>query len=90
VWPSLDELEGIYKRPADKWVFSNSFTQPLISKYPEIHEALAAITDVGADFADMTGSGSTVFGVFEAKQKAQDAYNRLASCFKRCYLCDAF
>ncbi|MBO4438289.1 MAG: 4-(cytidine 5'-diphospho)-2-C-methyl-D-erythritol kinase [Spirochaetaceae bacterium] len=89
-WPSLDELEGIYKRPADKWVFANSFTQPLISRYPEIQRALAAITDVGADFADMTGSGSTVFGVFEAKQKAQDAYNRLASCFKRCYLCDAF
>ena len=53
-WPSLDELEGIYKRPADKWVFANSLTKPLISRYPEIQRALDAITDVGADFADMT------------------------------------
>lgn len=89
-WPSLDELEGIYNKPAGEWNFSNSFTQPLTDKYPEIREALAAITAAGADFAEMTGSGSTVFGVFEAQEKAQDAYNRLASCFKRCYLCNAF
>lgn len=89
-WPSLDELEGIYNKPAVEWNFSNSFTQPLTDKYPEIREALAAITVAGADFSEMTGSGSTVFGVFEAQEKAQDAYNRLASCFKRCYLCNAF
>lgn len=89
-WPSLDELEGIYKRPVGEWTFANSFTHPLVSRYPEIQTALAAITDSGADFADMTGSGSTVFGVFEAQEKAQDAYNRLASCFKHCYLCNAF
>ena len=89
-WPSLDELEGIYNRSAGEWNFANSFTQPLTDKYPEIHEALAAITAADADFAEMTGSGSTVFGVFEAQEKAQDAYNRLASCFERCYLCSAF
>ena len=89
-WPSLDELEGIYNKPVGEWNFANSFTQPLINRYPEIQGALAAITDSGADFADMTGSGSTVFGVFEAKEKAQDAYNRLASCFEHCYFCDAF
>jgi len=89
-WPSLDELEGIYNKSVGEWNFANSFTQPLINRYPEIQGALAAITASGADFADMTGSGSTVFGVFEAKEKAQDAYNRLASCFEHCYLCDAF
>ena len=89
-WPSLDELKGIYNKPVGEWNFANSFTQPLINRYPEIQGALAAITDSGADFADMTGSGSTVFGVFEAKEKAQDAYNRLASCFEHCYFCDAF
>jgi len=89
-WPSLDELEGVYKQPVGEWTFANSFTYPLINRYPEIQIALAAITDSGADFVDMTGSGSTVFGVFDARGKAQDAYNRLASCFKHCYLCNAF
>jgi len=89
-WPSLDELEGIYNKSVGEWNFANSFTQPLINRYPEIQGALAAITASGADFADMTGSGSTVFGVFEAKEKAQDAYNRLASCFEHCYFCNAF
>ncbi len=89
-WPLLKDLEGIYRKPVGEWNFANSFTEPLVSKYTEIREALAVVTASGADFVDMTGSGSTVFGVFETQEKAQGAYNRLASCFKRCYLCDAF
>lgn len=89
-WPLLKDLDVIYKKSVGEWNFANSFTEPLVSKYTEIREALAAVTASGADFVDMTGSGSTVFGVFETQEKAQGAYNRLASCFKRCYLCDAF
>lgn len=89
-WPLLKDLDGIYKKSVGEWNFANSFTEPLVNKYAEIREALAAVTASGADFVDMTGSGSTVFGVFETQEKAQGAYNRLASCFKRCYLCDAF
>jgi 4-diphosphocytidyl-2-C-methyl-D-erythritol kinase len=89
-WSLLEDLEDVYNKPVCEWNFDNSFTQPLVNKYPKIKEALTAIIATGADFANMTGSGSAVFGVFEAQEKAQDAYNKLASCFNRCYLCDAF
>ena len=37
----------------------------------EIESAIAALKYCGADFADMSGSGSTVFGIF-AKKKGEE------------------
>ena len=89
-WLKFSELEEEYNKPIKTWKFFNSFTKPIFEKYSEIEKALNDIRNCGSDFAEMTGSGSTVFGVFENKQNAKQAFNKLCSYWKRCYLCDVF
>lgn len=66
-------LEEIYNLPVKSWSFKNDFTVPVSKKYAGIAEALVKIKSCGADFADMSGSGSTVFGIFEKKETALKA-----------------
>ncbi|MBO7486743.1 MAG: 4-(cytidine 5'-diphospho)-2-C-methyl-D-erythritol kinase [Spirochaetaceae bacterium] len=84
--PVLSELEDIYNKQVGKWSFVNDFTKPLTCKYPLIMEALNAIKAEGAGFYDMSGSGSAVFGVFDARESAENAYKKLSSYWKNCYL----
>lgn len=42
----------------------NDFTRPVGQRHPEIHQALTLLHAAGATFADMSGSGSAVFGFF--------------------------
>ncbi len=65
-----DGLEEIYRRSVKDWTFVNDFTSPVLEKYPKISYALEDLKSVGADFCDMSGSGATVFGVFEDKDRA--------------------
>lgn len=51
---------------AARWA-ENDFEVPVIAHHPEIAEMLAACTRAGAVIARMSGSGSTVFGVFGAR-----------------------
>ena len=53
---------------------------------PEIAEARDALYAVGAAFAQMTGSGSVVFGAFETEAAAKDAYARLRGRWPVCIL----
>lgn len=46
----------------------NDFEVPVISRHPEIAEMLASLSLAGATIARMSGSGSSVFGVFAADQ----------------------
>lgn len=54
---------------------------------PEIHQAITALKEQGADAALMTGSGSAVFGVFGDDEKAQKAYAVLHARWERTWLC---
>lgn len=72
--PEFAELRRFYYDSVDAWEFANSFTPVLIEKYPLIGEALEDILECGADWADMSGSGATVFGVFESKSAAEKAF----------------
>lgn len=76
-YPAFGELEAIYRRKPEEWVFINTFTCALCSKYDEIKSALNALKDAGADYCDMSGSGSTVFGVFTLEQQAMNISNLL-------------
>jgi 4-diphosphocytidyl-2-C-methyl-D-erythritol kinase len=42
----------------------NDFEVPVISRHPETAEMLAVVSGAGAEIARMSGTGSTVFGVF--------------------------
>lgn len=84
VWPALAELEGMYRGSVDAWRFANSFTAPLEARYPVIREARLALAESGAVFAEMSGSGSSVYGFFADLASADAAYTRLSAHWKHC------
>lgn len=84
-FPTLDELETIYCSNPKSWNFINTFTPVLCSKYVAVNKAIEALKNRGADFTDMSGSGSTVFGVYVGEREAINACNRL-SCSFNCKL----
>lgn len=71
--PDFLELKRFYYGFLGAWKFANSFTPVLVDKYPVIGEAIRDILECGADWAEMSGSGSTVFGVFESESAARRA-----------------
>ncbi len=57
------------------------------ARCPEIPEAVALLKDCGAVAAQMTGSGSAVFGVFRSRPAAEKARTILLPRFRRIHLC---
>jgi len=51
----------------------NALTAPASRLMREIPEKIAALYDAGARYAQMSGSGSTVYGVFERRDEAERA-----------------
>ena len=76
--PCLLELEDIYRSDVKTWNLVNTFTPALSKKYKEIDAALMDLKKVGSEYVEMTGSGSTVFGVYTLEQQAISSYNLLA------------
>tara|TARA_S200000501_G_scaffold326816_1_gene325645 strand:- start:56 stop:895 length:840 start_codon:yes stop_codon:yes gene_type:complete len=54
-------------------LFYNDFEMYVFKTHPEIGKIKLEILDLGAKYASLSGSGSTVFGIFSDKQKAQKA-----------------
>lgn len=84
--PDLNELENIYRSPVKEWTFANSFSAVLMQKYPVISNALQDLKKSGAAWADMSGSGAVVFGVFESFEDARKAELLLKQNWKNCVL----
>lgn len=68
--PSLKENIG---RPIEEWkaVITNDFEAPVAALYPEIAGIKQALYQHGALYAAMSGSGSTVFGIFPREADLQ-------------------
>ncbi|MDO5665920.1 MAG: 4-(cytidine 5'-diphospho)-2-C-methyl-D-erythritol kinase [Bacteroidia bacterium] len=60
-------LERIIKRPVSEWkkLMKNDFEPSVFKKYPEICNIKQQLYDLGAIYASMSGSGSSVFAFFE-------------------------
>ena len=84
VFPEVVRLEEIYNSPLNKWTFKNSFTAVLKSKYAEIGNALTELSNVNAPYYEMSGSGSTLFGVFYSVGEAQAAAEKLKADGFKC------
>jgi len=55
-----------------KWeLFDNDFERVIRKTYPEIGNIKENLQNAGALYAGLSGSGSTVFGVFDNQQKAE-------------------
>jgi 4-diphosphocytidyl-2-C-methyl-D-erythritol kinase len=60
-------------------VMSNDFEPSVLRLFPEIGRAKDALLSVGAECAMLSGSGSSVFGVFENEGAAERARESLAT-----------
>ena len=75
----LEELEEEYNKNPSEWRFKNTFTPSLCDVYSDLSSALGTLKKSGAEFCDMSGSGSTIFGVFTSKQRAKSSMKLLAA-----------
>lgn len=60
-------LPELLSQPIETWkdTVKNDFEYSVFSKYPEIAAIKDSMYDVGAVYASMSGSGSSVFGIFD-------------------------
>jgi 4-diphosphocytidyl-2-C-methyl-D-erythritol kinase len=64
-------------------IMFNSLEEPVLKKYPEIKEIKDSLQGAGAELTLMSGSGSTVFGVFKDSLSAKEAEKRFENCWTR-------
>jgi 4-diphosphocytidyl-2-C-methyl-D-erythritol kinase len=55
----------------------NDFEQVVFPEYPELGEAKRALVRAGAKYASLSGSGSTLYGLFVSKNAAVSAVKKL-------------
>ena len=60
-------------------LFENQFETVVFPAYPEVGRVKNELIDSGAQYSGLSGSGSTVFGVFKNKEEAQKAQKRFNS-----------
>ncbi len=60
-------------------VFINDFEGPVFKEYSVLADIKSRLMDLGAEFAVMSGSGSTIAGLFSGEKKAEAAVKCLKS-----------
>jgi 4-diphosphocytidyl-2-C-methyl-D-erythritol kinase len=75
--PSPDAISAAYRGDPRSWPFANSFEGIVGSEKPEIPALRGRLVDLGAQFAIMSGSGSSVVGVFPDPASAEAARRAL-------------
>lgn len=78
---SSGDLDGIAHR------LYNVFEDVLPRRYAQVFEIKAALLNLGAMAASMTGSGPTVFGLFPEREPAAQAVQILSEKFPAAFLC---
>jgi 4-diphosphocytidyl-2-C-methyl-D-erythritol kinase len=63
--------------PLNQWkeVLHNDLQIPVVSKHAEISNAINIIEDSNAEYVQMTGSGSSVFGLYQTENHDEDFIN---------------
>ena len=82
---ALQDLEKMYYEPISEWRFLNTFTNPVATKFSVIFDVMKSLENLGADYVQMSGSGSTVFGVFSNFEVGKDACTNLKRFWNKCY-----
>jgi len=65
--PTHISFPEMLKKPEGSWkdLLANDFEKPLFKKYPQLEKIRNELFNAGAFYAAMSGSGSSVFGLFE-------------------------
>lgn len=76
-------LKEIVKQPMETWKHSmkNDFEDNVFKKFPEIAAIKDELYDLGAVYAAMSGSGSSVYGIFKAP--IENVEDKFCGCFCR-------
>lgn len=76
-------LKEIVKQPMETWKHSmkNDFEDSVFKKFPEIAAIKDELYDLGAVYAAMSGSGSSVYGIFKAL--IENVEDKFCGCFCR-------
>ena len=62
-----DSLEVLLRKPVAEWkdYVVNDFEKTIFPLYPQIREIKETLYNCGALYSSMSGSGSTVYGIFD-------------------------
>lgn len=76
-------LLKVIQQPVETWkdTMHNDFEDSVFPQFPEIKALKEKLYDCGAIYASMSGSGSSLFGIFKEKQSLQDQFK---DCFYAC------
>lgn len=76
-------LKEIVKQPMETWKhrMKNDFEDSVFKKFPEIAAIKDELYDLGAVYAAMSGSGSSVYGIFKAP--IENVEDKFCGCFCR-------
>lgn len=76
-------LKEIARQPVEEWkeCMKNDFEDSVFLKFPEIAAIKDKLYDLGAVYASMSGSGSSVYGIF--KEPVQHVEDKFCQCFCR-------
>ena len=79
--PSIP-LTRILSQPMPSWdgLLVNDFEPSVFAALPQLWLIKAALLDTGAQYAAMSGSGSTMFGFFDNDKLAEKAADTFADC----------
>jgi 4-diphosphocytidyl-2-C-methyl-D-erythritol kinase len=71
----------IVRQPIATWrdELTNDFEQPVFGQYPVLREIKQRLYDLGALYAQMSGSGSALFGIF--REEPHDLQKLFPDCF---------
>ena len=79
-----EKLAAQYMAPFKTWRFVNDFQPVLEQRYPVIGRVRKELYEQGAAFAQMSGSGSAVFGLFSSESLMASAFQVLAKRWSWC------
>ena len=73
-------LSRSIKRPVSEWrnLIKNDFEKSVFAIYPQIGEIKDTLYNIGALYSSMSGSGSSVYGIFCEKPNIDNLFDR---CF---------
>ena len=76
-------LKEIIRMPVETWraTMKNDFEDSVFKKFPEIAAIKDKLYDMGAIYASMSGSGSSVFGIF--REQVEHVDEVFSGCFCR-------
>ena len=80
--PATVNLAQVVALPVTAWdgLLVNDFEPSVFAALPQLWLIKAQLMDAGAQYAAMSGSGSTVFGIFNSDKLAETAADTFADC----------